>query len=194
MNWVVISLAIIILILFYILYSYYTNTATTISQFVNLNASQPAIKTLSNSASSNYAYGIWVYVNNLNSNTNINENTILERNGNIKLTLDVKKPALYCTIQDGTPTGSKTTVTPNFPLQKWVQIIVSVDGQFVDYYLNGKLIKSEKKTTPLKAPIDISKARIRQIVLFILETRIIEMLDFMRLMRMLQKSNIEWSN
>ncbi len=33
-------------------------------------------------------------------------------------------------------------VTDNFPLQKWVFIVVSVDNYIVDVYLDGKLVKS----------------------------------------------------
>jgi hypothetical protein len=37
-----------------------------------------------------------------------------------------------------------TIVTQNFPLQKWVYIITSLDNQFLDVYLDGKLVKSAR--------------------------------------------------
>jgi hypothetical protein len=160
MNWVVISLAIIILFLFYILYRYYTNTATTVSKLAYLTTSQPAITTLINSSSARYAYGIWIYVNNLNSGSSSsnNPNIIFQRSNNIILSLDNNSTNLYCWLNDNvTPSTSPTIVTNNFPLQKWSQVIVNVDNQFIDYYLNGKLIKSEKKTNTLTTPSDISK-------------------------------------
>jgi hypothetical protein len=35
----------------------------------------------------------------------------------------------------------------NFPLQKWVCVMVSVDNDVIDMYIDGKLIRSEKLTT-----------------------------------------------
>jgi hypothetical protein len=49
-----------------------------------------------------------------------------------------------------------SVITNSFPIQRWCYILVSVDGQFIDYYLNGKLIKSEKKTFPPTQPSNIN--------------------------------------
>ena len=38
-------------------------------------------------------------------------------------------------------------ITDNFPLQKWVCIGLSVDSQFVDGYIDGKLIRSQRFKT-----------------------------------------------
>lgn len=35
-------------------------------------------------------------------------------------------------------------ITDNFPIQKWVYIIISSDSGFFDCYLDGKLVKSQK--------------------------------------------------
>jgi len=35
-------------------------------------------------------------------------------------------------------------ITDNFPFQTWVHVIVSVDNNYMDVYMNGKLIKSIK--------------------------------------------------
>jgi len=44
------------------------------------------------------------------------------------------------------PCGSSfdVVVTDNFTLQRWVYLVISVDNQFVDLYLDGKLVKSVK--------------------------------------------------
>ena len=34
------------------------------------------------------------------------------------------------------------SITPSFPLQKWVQVIISIDQYLLDLYLDGKLMKS----------------------------------------------------
>jgi len=199
MNWVVIILAIVFLTLIYILYRYFYITYTTLTPIADLKNSNSLITTIDKSANSSYAYGIWVYVNNVNSQSNIifgrlNSSgdinnigsrggymtppavstlaagataspvqTVLLNNGNeysIALYLDSTKPTLYCDLPGNgasTSTASYTDIiTQNFPFQKWCHIIVSVDGQYVDYYLNGKLIKSVQKDSSF-SPDDITK-------------------------------------
>ena len=66
------------------------------------------------------------------------------------LFLDSTSPTLYCTL-GGTSLNSNTTQTPsnlititnNFPLQTWVYVVVSVNTNVVDCYLNGKLVISQ---------------------------------------------------
>jgi hypothetical protein len=53
-------------------------------------------------------------------------------------------------------TTQTITITNNFPLQKWVYIIFSADSQIVDFYLNGKLVISQKLTSMPKVPSDAS--------------------------------------
>ena len=45
---------------------------------------------------------------------------------------------------DNGSSSDETTleITDNFPLQKWVHIVTSVDNQYLDAYLDGKLVKS----------------------------------------------------
>jgi hypothetical protein len=74
--------------------------------------------------------------------------------------LNTITPTLYCDLYTANNVATTAVISNNFPIQKWCQIIVNVDGQFVDYYLNGKLLMSEKKppTNLLAIPSDISKA------------------------------------
>jgi len=97
-----------------------------------------------------YAYGIWLYVQNWDPSV---QKTIFYRQNNIKLYLDQASPTLKCDIAMADPVKSvKTiTVTNSFPLQKWVCIIISVDNQFVDCYLDGKLVLSQQAVLPTKS-------------------------------------------
>jgi hypothetical protein len=64
---------------------------------------------------------------------------------------DINSPNLYCQIPE-TPsstapgavadTAQPYLITSNFPIQSWTYITVSVDSQYVDFYINGKLVKS----------------------------------------------------
>ena len=41
-----------------------------------------------------------------------------------------------------TPGAQKIIITNNFPIQRWVYIVVSIDNTVADVYLDGKLVKS----------------------------------------------------
>lgn len=137
-NSIIIILGIIIIILFYVLYNYVTNTSTKLQSQSKLIDNIPGIA-VTNPTSSRYAYGIWIYVNSWQPGIN---HIIFNRPGNLKLYLDQNAPTLYLDMTMSDNTVKTMTITDNFPLQKWLCIIVSVDNQFVDTYLNGKLVQS----------------------------------------------------
>ena len=144
MNAVAIILGIVIIILVYVLYKYFTSTATTLqSSMVDLKISQPVINKISNPTNTQYAYGLWVYVNNWDANENkvfFSHKDIL----NVYLLRD--RPSLCVDVTMSDLSINSTIITPNFPLQKWVYIIVSLDNQFLDVYLDVKLVKSARLT------------------------------------------------
>lgn len=150
MNYVVIILGIIIVFLLYYIYIW-MNSATTIKTSANLSDANPAITSLKNPTNLNYAYGIWLYVNTWDNDFTKN---IISRSNNFTLYLDQSTPTLYCDIYLDDTTTQTITITNNFPLQKWVYIIFSADSQIVDFYLNGKLVISQKLTSMPKVPSD----------------------------------------
>ena len=156
MNYTVIILGIIIVFLVYYLYANYIGAVKTITKSANLNDSQPNITSIDKPANLNYSYGVWVYVNSWNNNS---MKTIFGRINNIKLYLETNTPTLKCDI---TKTNGVETViiTDNFPLQKWVYIIVSVDGRIIDCYINGKLVKTQKLSGDAKQPSDATSSPI----------------------------------
>uniref|UniRef100_A0A6C0HU26 LamG-like jellyroll fold domain-containing protein n=1 Tax=viral metagenome TaxID=1070528 RepID=A0A6C0HU26_9ZZZZ len=145
MNAVAIILGIVIIILFFVLYKYFTTTAYKLSTKTNisLNTDQAALAiTKIDSATSNqYAYGIWVYINTWKG-TSIK--TIFTHDSVLKVYIDENKPILNVDVTLSNDSVSKNMVVDNFPLQKWVFIIVSMDTSFLDVYLDGKLLKSFK--------------------------------------------------
>jgi len=146
MNAIAIILGIVIIILFFVLYKYYTNTATqlTSSNLINLNIDQTGnvITKVSSPTNNQFSYGIWVYVNSWGQGT---PKTLFQHQNVLKVYLDPNSPKLYIDVNTGS-TVTTTQITDNFPIQKWVFIIVSVDTSFSDVYLDGKLIKSVKIT------------------------------------------------
>ena len=154
MNPLIIVLGVVLVILVYILYNYFTVTSSTLSSYSSLNsASIPPITSIQSATNVSYSYGIWVYVNSWENKYHY----IFTRNNNIQLYLDKNQSILYCDIWAKPTTGSTgsyvtTTITNNFPLQKWTYIVVSMDNSFLDCYLDGKLVVSNQITNPVQPP------------------------------------------
>lgn len=167
MNPIIILLIIIILlVLFYFIYKIIYPNTTSLNSVVNLGSGSTNIQITDGQPKAlNVSYAAWVYVNSWNNTQKI----IFSRKGDIGLYLDASTPTLYCDIAiapiastSGDLTYNSTnnvieanshsayasrtiTVTNNFPIQKWVYVIISMDGTgFTDVYLDGKLVKSIK--------------------------------------------------
>jgi len=147
MTPVTIILSIIIIVLVYVLYAYLTGTVTSLKPAATLNTAVPPIEKVEGARNTRYGYSIWVYVNTWDNNS---PKVIFSRDNNIELYLDNVSPTLKVDLamneQDsaGNTTYETMVVTNNFPLQKWVCVAVSVDNQFMDVYLDGKLVKSQR--------------------------------------------------
>lgn len=144
MNYVVIILGVIVIILIYILIRIVSASAVELTSSANLNDNISSIDITNNPTSSRYAYGLWIYVNSWDNNEN---KTIYIRDENIKLYLDTDSPTLKCDITMTDDEVQSFEITDNFPLQKWVYIIISVDNQYIDCYLDGKLVRSGRAYT-----------------------------------------------
>lgn len=149
MNYYIILLIVIVLILLYFLYINYIASSTEIIPIVDLNKKRIdiAYKDLPKKDSSRYSYGLWIYVN---SWTSTNEKILMSRgeatNPDFSLSLDRTSPILRCKIKPSTGTGTSANIviTDNFPIQKWTYVVISVDNQIIDLYLDGKLVLSKK--------------------------------------------------
>lgn len=148
MNFLVIFLAIIVIILLYFLYVYYYDTSSKLSANVDLKKPPANITTdtLINPTSTRYSYSLWIYVNTWSSTSQ--KYIISRKNGtddDFSLKLDTTSPKLICTLKSANAApNTDLIVTTNFPIQKWTYVIISVDNQIVDLYLDGKLIVSTK--------------------------------------------------
>jgi hypothetical protein len=130
-----------------------SDVSTKLSSSTSLNTTNQPIVNISNPTSELYAYGIWVKVNTWDSTI---DKYIFGRKNNIALRLDKTTPTLFCDFYMGDTTTRTITITDNFPIQRWCYVTISVDGQIIDCYLDGKLVKSQKLDfKPLK-PSDSS--------------------------------------
>jgi len=171
MNYVLIVIVIILVVLIYVLWKYFSNTGTKVTTNTNLNTIQTTGLTV-NDTSVQYAYGIWVYVNSWNpSSASSPRNTIFSRSSSnsnwdttytTSLYLGQVSPTLYLDISQNTPVGGISVTQPiimtsNFPIQKWCYVVFSVNNQYVDCYLDGKLVKSVYLNGSIKQPVSGDK-------------------------------------
>jgi hypothetical protein len=166
---IILGAIIVILVFGYYIYQYVKSKDGNIAKSVKLSAGTPAMTVssskLTKPSSSNYTFATWVYVNSWNVDA-YKELLTHSSTGNIgdapyfSLIMDVSTPVLWVYVRNiggsgesGIP-GTVVQVTPNFPIQKWTYVTISVDGNYVDCYLDGKLVTSHMMATAAKSPDD----------------------------------------
>lgn len=146
MNYLAVILVFVIVILLYMFYSYLTNTSLTsgLQKLVEPLTFGPS--KLDKPGSATYSYQCWLFINDVNS-----AGSIFYRKGtgtNATKDFDVSLNANTLTINAGTSSSGPNTimtVTTEFPLQKWVYLVINVyTSGTVEAYINGKLIKTVK--------------------------------------------------
>jgi len=175
MSPVAIILGIVIILLIYVLYKYFSKSSSSLGALMDLSTTSSSVPLITkdkvvNSTSARFSYGIWVYINTWDTNKTKNifyrqnsGNTANTTNYDIRLYLDPNSPTLSCDFYTQQTTNAPTetdietvAITSNFPIQKWVYIIVSVDSKLVDTYIDGKLITSQElKALPYVSDTDI---------------------------------------
>lgn len=131
-----------------------------------------------NKDTNNYAYSIWFYVSDWSYRLS-DSKTLLVRKGpggtvNPSITLAPYENNLQISVNtypSGASGGSGPHQAPssghaqtcsinNFPLQRWVNLIVSLNNRTLDAYLDGKLVRTCILTAPAKidaaAPIQLT--------------------------------------
>ena len=190
MDFKLIGLGVVVIILIYVLYTYYTSKSTTLLKTVSLSARNTGIAIVDFPQSYRYTYNVWIYVNTWNWNdgtmpifyrevqtpasayvgsgmdTTHTANKVLTTTAaataaatagtgaQFALFLAKDRPTLYCQIPIATPGDAPFQITSNFPIQTWTYISISVDSQYVDFYVNGKLVKSVQLSKIPSQPAD----------------------------------------
>ena len=169
MNLLTVFIFVLIIVLIYAVYKLLTKTTTTVSGF-----SDASKQLVVPSQKSNANYSVWIYVDAWNNTAGANQykKNILTRLGTVYTTssnttgiapiyllhLDNANNWLHLRIalNDGTATKATTYQTctiKNIKLQKWVNITISIYGNTVDLYLDGKLVKTCVLTAMPVAPL-----------------------------------------
>jgi hypothetical protein len=150
-----IILGISIIIFCYILYIYMTKQDTyIISSVTDINTAGTFNELKYMPVNNTFAYGIWLYVNNWNAgsiknifsfnggNSNVISIYLESNNADLKITAPgISNPNPKSTSSaKSSGLSNSVTIASNFPLQRWVFIIVSIDGQYLDIYLDNDII------------------------------------------------------
>lgn len=160
---ITILFAITVIVLVYILiHVLYSKNALVKQNYLGTGLLPIQMSTLNDYQSTSYYYEIWIYVNSLdNAKPFTSDNTVAaftNPGGNIfyvtdSISLDLyQNTALYVNVnqQNNTPTSIKYdqyNVTQAFPLQKWQCVNIHIQNYLMDFYLNGKLVKSMTLTS-----------------------------------------------
>lgn len=157
MNPLIIILSVIIVIIIFLIIRSYFFSTKTLATNINLKDNPVDISSgeITNPASVLYSFGTWIYVNNFQNNRIITyKDTVqgsapvprfsLVLGGQDSNTESANKPTLTAVLNINGNNLQKVIITTNFPIQKWVHVVVAVDTTFCDCYLDGKLIVSKQ--------------------------------------------------
>jgi hypothetical protein len=147
-------IVILVIILIYVIMWIFAKS-TQLTRMANGNVQQIILaSTLSNSKNSNnYTYSTWFYINDWNYR--FGEPKIIlgrldkDNNPGPSITLDAMENNVTVAVACY-PVSNSASAAPlvhqcsvaNIPLQKWVNLIVSLYGRTLDLYLDGKLVRT----------------------------------------------------
>lgn len=122
-----------------------------------------AIKRIDNPGSNRYFYEGWFYIK---ENAPIKTaNVLFNRGDDFVVVLTGSTLNVYVNtkvgdsqskissagVLDTSGLDDKSLVAsiPNFPFQKWCQLVINVDGMVLDLYIDGKFVKNAKRNSPI---------------------------------------------
>jgi len=146
MNYTLIILGILLVVVIYILYKVISEKGKSVTNKLNSVDTNPAWSYASASKpnSSRYYLSWWIYVVQQNSGTELF--AVKDDSDTKKVTLDLDSSGkMTFTIKEkSTSTYKDHVLATNFPYQKWVYCVLSVDNNVVDVYIDGKMVRSQR--------------------------------------------------
>ena len=145
MNYTLIILGTILVVIVYILYKVIDEKGRSVASKTDLNKQEPEVRLSSvsgNPTSPRYYISSWIYIKTLND---ANKSLFKIANGTttyLDVSMSNTASLSYEILEDSAAVPH--TIMDNFPLQKWVFLIISVDNNIVDLYIDGKLLRSHK--------------------------------------------------
>ena len=142
MNSKLVLAVIVILLLLYVIFKAITTNYTTLASMQKW--SSPLIltgETLPSSFKANSSISIWFYIKSWTNNVNLIEFKETST-GLFKIQCMSGKNTIQIFPRNVISVTGEDCDIPDFPLQKWVNLIVSFNGSAMDVYVDGKLMKS----------------------------------------------------
>lgn len=164
---VVIILAIVIVAQFYNA-SYLIQNSTSLNIFNSSSSSNSVqsvipVTSIDNPGSVRYFYEGWFFIN--GNEHIVSDNVLYNRGNDFVVSLKGSTLNLYVNAKsanDGADKGVSTAgilvpgsgvspliSVPNFPFQKWCQLVINVDGTAVDLYIDGKFVQHVENPVPI---------------------------------------------
>ena len=154
-----IVMVIVILLLLYVVMKYVMTDANTMTGLMSGTEVQTIVaKDLAKDENqlnrSNYAYSIWYYIDDWNYNYDKQKILFarIPHSASDNLANDNPTPGVYFTantndlgvcLLTGEGLTQETAIVENVPIQKWTNVTISVYGQSLDIYLDGKLVQTK---------------------------------------------------
>lgn len=155
---------VIVVILLYIIWSYFFTSMEVLMSFQKgTELNKMSLDKIVDSSRNNYSFSVWTYIDDWSVNYGNSKNILALSPGErspcfFALYFSKTTNDLNIYIEPATPNTvgnnenvynslSSTCSVTNFPLQTWVNISVSVYNRAIDLYIDGKLIKTCSMTT-----------------------------------------------
>ena len=148
MNSKIIFLGVVMVVVLYFLYKFLLGKKT--ATITNLRYDKPldpfTYSSLTIPNSTRYSYYIWICVNTIYT-TSENIFKVTDQDKDKKpitlFSLDIINTTdLQVSVLTQPSNTNTNIISNNFPIQKWQQVIISVDNTIMDIYINGKFVKS----------------------------------------------------
>lgn len=145
-------MGVIVIILLY-MYFFYKTGETKLTDKIDLSVTQAeiTIDKIVDPEAAVYSFETWVYISKYNGTgaelfSRVATTAGSGDNKNISVEVTGSSPTLKVKYMDkeNPPAQQTIIVTDNFPVQSWAHVVVSVENQYIDIYVNGKLTKSIK--------------------------------------------------
>jgi hypothetical protein len=162
----IILIALVILILYILFNVVYSSIPLIQQNYLGTGLVPIPMNKIKDYQMNTYFYEIWVYVNSLDNASAITSTIPVgsaNKKGNIfyvedMISLDLyKNTSMYVNVYNTSSLNPNKydnyNITQALPLQKWQQVIISVQNYVMDLYLNGKLIKSIELSSSKGIPI-----------------------------------------
>jgi hypothetical protein len=156
MNLLTIFVFVLIILLIYTVYKLMTRTTVSVSGFTDASKSLSVDSSkYGANSTSNFGYSAWLYVDawstSAASEADIVNKNILTRSSNnnqilFQMALDNDQNNLTVVIPDN---KNPPCTIRNVQLQKWINLTMSVYGNTLDLYLDGKLVRTCIMTSPI---------------------------------------------